>query len=279
MITYRLVTDNEKQNPNLILKKINDYLTSFIGEINVKFIDENSLIINYANSSFNAECLIKSGKILLRTFEDDSITINLIKNISANSGFRIFNNKGYFLPNDPKLLDVSSIGIKPEIMNIFHKIGLIPLFQYLDSLIFFVKDKKNKVYLVNRHYLNFLLNNSNEKINKKELFVLVSADIATFIALFDRGLISLIFPKYQNSDIKVTNLSGFDISKLASDVKLQVTNFRLDKEKQTFIQESTTEKIINKKYLALKIGQDYNYRIIAKKLYKIINISLFYGTN
>lgn len=276
MITYHLVPDNEKQDLNLILKKISDYLTSFTGDITVKFRGNKLLIISYPNASYTAECKIDDKKVVLNTFEDDSVTINLLKNVSSNSGFRIFNTKGYFLPNDPKLMDVSSIGIKREVMDIFKEVNLIPLFQYRDSLIFFCINKKKEVCLINRHYLEFLLISSPQSLISNELFVEVSPDISTFIALFDRGLISLVFPKYQDSDTKITNLSGFNIDKLDKNTSLQVTNFRLDKEKQTFVQESTTEKIVNKNYLSLKVGQDYSYREIDKKLYKIINMSCFY---
>lgn len=122
-----------------------------------------------------------------------------------------------------------------------------------------------------------MLTTSDKQNVTNELSVVVSPDIPTFIALFDRGLISLVFPKYQNGDTKVINLSGFDISKLPKGTTTQVTNFRLDREKQQFIQESTTDKITNDNYIAMKINQDYSYKLTGKKLHKIINISLFFN--
>ncbi len=281
MVTYHLIPDRSAKDLTIILKKISDYLNTFTGDIIVKQQNESEIEIIYSSTSFSATAKVDGEKIILTTHEDDSITINLIKNISNNSNFRIFNVKGYFLPNDPKLMDISSIGIDKKIFDIFKKENLKPVFQYRNSLIFFCLNKKEEVCLINRHYLEYLISNSTplKLRGKDELSIKIADNLSTFIALFDRGLISLVFPKYQNNDTKVINLSGFDIQNLDDNTLLQVTNFRLDKEKQQFIQESTTDKIINKNYLALKINQDYSYKLIEEKLYKIINISCFYGAN
>ncbi|WKZ25575.1 MAG: hypothetical protein QY322_04320 [bacterium] len=275
MVTYLLIPERNGQDLTLIIKKISDYLISFTGDISVKTKSEKEIEIIYTNTSFSAELAVRNSKLTLLTHPDDSITINLVKNIAANSGFRVFNKNGFFLPNDPKLMDVSSVGINERIYKIFKSLKLKPIFQYKDSLIFFCLNQKKEVVLINRHYIEYLIEN-HETPNAKELAVTIAPDIATFIALFDRGLISLVFPKYLNNDTKVVNLSGFDISNLPNNSLLQVTNFRLNKEKQNFIQESTTDKIINKKYLAMKINQDYSYKLEGKKLIKIINVSCFY---
>jgi len=279
MVTYHLIPDRSVKDLSIILSKISDYLNTFTGDITVKQLNESEIEIIYSSTSFSATAKVDGEKIILTTHEDDSVTINLIKNISNNSNFRIFNVKGYFLPNDPKLMDISSVGIDKRIYDIFKKENLKPVFQYRDSLIFFCLNKKEEVVLINRHYLEYLVSTNHQSLITKELFVKIAPDITVFIALFDRGLISLVFPKYQNNDTKIINLSGFDIQKLDDNSLLQVTNFKLDKDKQQFIQESTTDKIINKNYLALKINQDYSYKLIEKVLYKIINISCFNGAN
>lgn len=281
MVTYHLIPDRSAKDLTTILKKISDYLNTFTGDIIVKQQKESEIEIIYSSTSFSATAKVDGEKIILTTHEDDSVTINLIKNISNNSNFRVFNINGYFLPNDPKLMDISSIGIDKKIYDIFKKENLKPVFQYRDSLIFFCLNKDREVCLINRHYLEYLINNTTPpKIHgTDELSVKIADNLCAFIALFDRGLISLVFPKYQNNDTKVINLSGFDIENLDGNSLLQVTNFRLDEDKQQFIQESTTDKIINKNYLSLKINQDYSYKLIDKVLYKIINISCFYGSN
>jgi hypothetical protein len=284
MVTYHLIPDRSVKDLSMILSKISDYLNTFTGDIEIKEkrnedASDESIEIIYSSTSFSASAKVVGEKIILTTHEDDSITINLIKNISNNSNFRIFSVKGYFLPNDPKLMDISSVGIDKRIYDIFKKENLKPVFQYRDSLIFFCLNKKEEVVLINRHYLEYLLVPNPHTLTPSELSVVVSPNVSSFIALFDRGLISLVFPKYQNNDTKIINLSGFDIQKLDDNSLLQVTNFKLDKDKQRFIQESTTDKIINKNYLALKINQDYSYKLIEKVLYKIINISCFNGAN
>ena len=278
MIVHHLIPDNKNKSLAGIVKKISDYFISFTGDIEVKEIGEGQIEIKYSNTSYSAVLKTDDDKVILTTHEDDSITINLIKNIASNSGFRIFNTiHGYFLPNDPKLMDISSIGIDKKIYEILKGENLTPLFQYRDSYIYFCLNEKKEVVLINRHYLEHILTANDKHNMASELTVVVSPDIATFIALFDRGLISLVFPKYQNGDTKVINLSGFNIEKLPKDTTTQVTNFRLDKEKQQFVQESTTDKITNDNYIAMKINQDYSYKLTGKKLHKIINISLFFN--
>ncbi|MEK7169104.1 MAG: hypothetical protein AAB778_03770 [Patescibacteria group bacterium] len=275
MHTYHLIPDRSGQDLAVTLKKISDYLNTFVGDIKIESKNESEIEIAYSNTSFSATVKIDDNKIVLTTHEDDSITINLIKNIASNSGFRIFNTKhNYFLPNDPKLMDISSIGIDKKIYEIFKKENLTPLFQYRDSYIYFCLNKKKEVVLINRHYLEHLLFTNHESLITKELFVKIAPDISVFIALFDRGLISLVFPKYQNSDTKVTNLSGFDIFNLPKDTKLNVINFKFNNDNQAFDQQDTTD-IIPKKYLALKIGQDYTYSSENGKLIKILKCSLF----
>jgi hypothetical protein len=268
MHTYHLIPENKKQDLEKILKKISDYLLSFVGDIIVIKNEElriknyESITISYTNASFTARAEITDNKIILTTFDDDSVTINLIKNVASSGGFRIYNTKGYFLPNDSKLMDTSAIGIDRKIFEIFKNASLTPLFQYQNTLIFFCLNKKGEVVMINRHYLEFLITNPQSPISK-ELSKKVADNTSQFIAMFDRGLISLTF-------------DTLDINKVGKDTVLQVTNFKLDNEKQRFIQTNTTDKIEDKNYLYLKIGQDYSYKLVDNKLYKLINIFVFY---
>lgn len=263
MLKYHLVPENNNPITNII-KKISDYFLSFVGVIEVVNEDE-KLVIKYLNASFTSEVCMAGDVVEVKVFEDDSLTVNLLKNITASGGFRIFNTKrGYFLPNDPKLLEISSVGIKKEIFEILKNVKLTPLFQYRDTLIFFCLDKSGNVVITNRHYLDFLLSQKTSfKIGPHELFKVVATDIASFIALMDRGLIDLTFFK-------------FKINKLPRDVLPQVTNFKLNKEKQKFEQQDTVDKLPTKNYLNIKIGTDYTYTIKNKKLFKIINVFVYY---
>ena len=131
-----------------------------------------------------------------------------------------------------------------------------------------------EIVLVNRHFLEFIINSKEIITNKEEFSVKVAENIGQFIALFDRGLISLNFPKYLNGDVKITNLSGFNLTKLPRNTELQVINFVFDEENQQFNQTDTAD-AIPKKYLALKINQDYTYQMIEDKLTKFVNVSVF----
>lgn len=68
--------------------------------------------------------------------------------------------------------------------------------------------------------------------------VVVAPNIATFIALFDRGLISLT-----NPDSKIINSSKFDLQNLPKNTKLNIINFVFDEVNQNFVQTRYFRKI------------------------------------
>lgn len=139
MLTYQLIPDNLNKSLVGIVKKISDYFISFTGDIETKEIGEGQIEIKYINTSYSAVLKTDDDKVILTTHEDDSITINLIKNIASNSGFRIFNTKhGYFLPNDPKLMDVSSIGIDKKYMKFLKARISLPFFNIVIATSIFV---------------------------------------------------------------------------------------------------------------------------------------------
>ena len=270
-INYYLKPINDSVDLNNTFSKIIEYLLTFIGDIEVKKENNNSAIIYYLETPTVAFLkLEKTGQLTVTISQNDNVTMNLINNQAQSLGFRVYNSQfNCYLPNDVNLYDLTTTKVDQTIKKILDLYHLTPLFQYSGTLIFFCLNKKKEVVLVNRHLLEYLISNSSIKLYKSELSVRVANDISQFIALFDRGLISLT-----NPNSKIINLSGFDIFKLPKDTKLNIINFLYDEKKQSFVQHDTTE-IIPKKYLALKIGQDYTYTMINKKLTKILNVSVF----
>ena len=281
MIHYYLRNIYKNKDSKSNFQKIIDYLLTFVGDIEVKKDTEEKAIIYYLGTPTVAHLkLEKTGQVTVTISKDDNVTINLINNLAQSLGFRVYNPQiNAYLPNDVKIFDLTTIKVDPTIKNVLNQYQLIPLFQYRDTLIFFCLNNKMEVVLVNRHLLEFLISIAKLDLNHQSLVsdefsVKVAENISQFIALFDRGLISLNFPKYLNNDTKITNLSGFNLTKLPRDTELQVINFVFDEENQSFIQTDTSNKI-PKKYLALKIGQDYTYKLVDKKLTKFLNISVF----
>lgn len=253
-------------------EKIIEYLMTFVGDIEVKMENGTSAIVYYIGTPTVAKLnLEKNGQITVTISSDDNVTINLINNRAQGLGFRVYNPQiNAYLPNDVNIFDLTTIKVDPTIKNVLNQYQLTPLFQYRDTLIFFCFNKKMEVVLVNRHFLDYLLALTKpQTLNPKEFSVVVAPNIATFIALFDRGLISLT-----NPDSKIINLSSFNLQKLPANTKLNIINFSFDEENQSFIQTDTSDKL-PKKYMALKIGQDYTYAVLAGKLTKIINCSVF----
>jgi len=116
--------------------------------------------------------------------------------------------------------------------------------------------------------------------------VVVAKDIGHFVSLFDRGLIPLSFYKCLDNDVKVNNLSDFDIDKLQRNIFIEKINFFFDAERQSFSQNSSEiievkkgksllKSLKVKKYLAIKIAQDVGYDLKDNKLIPKLKVSVF----
>jgi len=276
MISYYLRPTTKPQNPENSFNKILEYLISFTGDIEVKKDKDDSATIYYIGTPTTAFLKAeKTGQITVSISNNDNVTINLINNRAQGIGYRIYNPQtNCYLPNDVNILDLTTIKVDPNVKNALSLYHLTPLFQYRDSLIFFCLNNKMEVVLVNRHFLEFIINSEELISNKNEFSVKVADDISQFIALFDRGLINLNFQSNLENKNNIINLSGFNLQKLPKDTKLNIINFVFDEENQSFTQTDILEEL-PKKYLALKIGQDYTYSIMDGKLTKILNVSVF----
>ena len=280
MIQYYLKPTGKQENSKNTFLKIIEYLMTFTGDIEVKKESETSATIYYLGTPTTAEVILeKTGQLTVSISNDDNVTINLINNTAQSLGFRIYNSQiNAYLPNDVNIYDLTTIKVDPSVKNVLNLYQLTPLFQYRGTLIFFCLNKKMEVVLVNRHYLEYLLKVNGQRLIVKELVTVVAPNLAIFIALFDRGLINLNFQANLENKNNIINLSGFNLQKLPKNTKLNIINFKFDEENQSFVQTDTTDKI-PKKYLAMKIGQDYTYSIVGTKLTKILNCSVFLNPN
>lgn len=289
---YHLRSINKSYDSKNSFSKINDYLISFVGDIEVKKESETSGVIYYIGTPMTARMkLEEKGQITVSVNPDDNITINLINNISKNLGLRIYNPQtNSFLLNNVNIIDLTTIKIPPKIKLIFKQYQLNPLFQYRDSLVFFCLAKDNSIHLINRHLLEYLISSSDEKLYISEFSVKVAKNISQFVALFDRGLIPISFYKYLNGNSKVINIAGINIDKLYSDILIFPVYFNFDEKNQSFVQNETTGfpnrievkkggsiiKSMNKiKYAAVKIAGDISYEKVNDKLIPKISISVF----
>ncbi len=289
-VFYHLTNDQNTVDAKSDFKKIIDYLLTFAGDIGVKTRKDGSAVVTYSETPLTAT-LKTSGKlnrqITLTCEKEDNISVNLIKNVTKDINYRIFNPQTLsYLVNDPGILDLTTANVDQQILKIINKYSLTPLFQYRDSLLFLAKDKLGKIHLINRHLLEFLIHNPQKKLFPKHFSVAVASDIGRFVALFDRGLIPLSFYKCLDNDIKNINLSDFDIYKLPRNIVAEVINFTLDVVKQSFVQNDSSlvevkknNDLINslkvKNYLAIKIAGDIGYDLEGKDLTSKLKVSVF----
>jgi len=226
--------------PEIDLKRINDYFLTFLGEVKLP------------------QMAIKGKQIIIDCPDDDRTSIPLIRNLSL----RIFSpHLKAFLPNDPNLLEIDQTN------PVFIQYGLKPIFRYRNSLVFFCRDKAGKIHLINRHLLEYL-NTHPGSPRVKTFSLIVAKNIATFMALSDRGLIPLSY--YQFS--KITNLAGIP---LTSKTLTRIICFQLDETNQTFVQNGRELTKIPKNYLAVKVNPDINYLKKTNRLIPQLNVSVF----
>lgn len=307
-VTYHLTRTGRNTDTINGFQRIIDYLLTFVGDVEVKKESENTVYITYPGTDITSTLKTDTspkltdsqitGQITLVCDTNDTVSINLIKNITGNIGYRIYNPKtNSFLVNDKNIIDLSTSEVDTNISKIFVQYQLTPLFKYNDSLVFFAKDKKGQIHLVNRHLLEYLIQNNETKKFEKEFSVVIAKDISRFVALMDRGLIPHSFHKYVTSDRKILNLSGLNIDETYRDINVNFVYFSFDSQTQSFNQVEfanlpTSLKIksgkslkqeldktfnINGKneYLCLKVAQDINYLKEKNDLIPKINISIF----
>ena len=291
-VHYYLRAENKSQDPSNFLEKINQYLLTFVGDIEVKKESDTTAIIYYVGTPTVAFLnLEKTEQVTVTVNPDDNVTINLINNLSKNVGFRIYNPQtNSYLLNDVNIYDLTTIKVDPTIQNIIKQYHLTPLFQYRDSLVFFAKDSDESIHLINRHLLEYLVSNPQKKLFKKEFSVKVSENISQFVALFDRGLIPVSFHKYLNGNSKIVNLSGLNIEKLYTDMTIFPVYFNFDEENQSFTQnessihpnsinikkgDSIIKNMSDIKYIAIKIAGDISYKKVKEKLVPKVSVSVF----
>lgn len=240
------------------LKRINDYLLTFVGEIEVKLTDGGAEIY-YPETKLTATLVAKKGSLALACPDNDSVTVNLIK----NTGVRVYSKSlQAYLPNNPNLLPVDQTN------PIFTQFGLKPVFRYRNSLVFFCRDSRGQVHLVNRHLLEYLNSNpAPNAVRDKSFSVVVAKNIGRFIALIDRGLIPLDYYQYS----KFINHSGLKLSQADK----RFICFQFDEAGQAFVQTNRELTQIPKNYLAVKVNQDVNYLVRQGKLVPQLNVSVF----
>jgi len=300
MVQYNLVRDNKLGNLISDFNKIVDYLLTFTGDISINKESPGKALISYTGTQITATLItdtnpaakdIESSQMTLNCEDSDGVSINLIKNVLANIGYRVFNPQTQsYLVNDPGVLDLTTGEIDSKIKELIKSNGLKPIFRYRDNLTFFAVDKKGQIHLINRHLLQQVINLSRETGIKikivNDFSVVVAKNIGSFVAMFDRGLISLSFYKNADNDVKVINLSDFDIDKLQRTVDAETIMFTLDRARQTFSQTSSQVLEIKKgkplikslkldKYLAVKIAGDIGYDLSVKPMIPKLKVMVF----
>lgn len=275
--------------------------------------DDNSITISYNNTPIKSILKIKSelplsdtvvsNQMILTCEKVDNVSINLIKGIVKSMGYRIYNPTiESFTATDPNLMDLTTAQTKAGILRIFLKKKMVPIYRYINSLVFYVKDQKDgSIHLINRHLLQYALDTKTDISKADDFSVKFCSDMATFVALADRGMIPTSF--YHALHVKQDkvlhiNLSGFDLNKVDSDLYLSPVFFSLDRDKQQFkplrrrglmildkiekgksLRKYTSELVINhniKPLIAVKYPQDIEFHKDKKgELFPRMNISIF----
>lgn len=290
------------------LNKIIDYLLTFVGEVQVKKNGDNKATIVYTDSPITAELTIDSkpkhsdtkisGQITLTCLNTDNVSVNLIRNAVKNIGFRIYNPKTEsYLVNDPNLLDLTTHQVDKTISKVLLEHQLFPIFQYNGSLVFFGKDKKGRIHLINRHLVEYFVHNPKVKTLPKEFSKVVAQNIGVFVALCDRGITPISYHKYLDGESKIVNLNGINLDKLYRDLEVSLIYFRYDQTNQSFgqteipglpakikvnkggsaVRSITNElkKNISPNYLAIKVAQDVSYSYSKDGLVPVLSASIF----
>lgn len=237
-----------------------------------------------------------SGQMVLTCEKGDHISVNILRNIIRNMGYRVFNPAiGCFDSQDPDLLDLTSLDVNPKIREVLKKHGFDPLFNYKNNLIFFArKTKEEQIYLINSQLLLHLVEKGEKEFIDEDFFKVVADNLGQFIALYDKGLIQGAF--YEKREPFV-NHSGFGFSPLGRDVYLRPVFFKYNAEKQSFEQfnraverrdllkkgdkfkkystKILTDLNIKGKIITAEIMRGIEYEELEKKLIPRFNVGIY----
>lgn len=241
--------------------------------------DQSSITITYDDTGVEALLAINlesklsdtavSSQITLTCEKTDNVSVNLLRGIIKGMGYRVYNPiLGSYAATDPNLMDLTTAEIETQIFKIFKIKKLVPLFRYINSLVFYARNPKDgSIHLTNRHLIQSAIE-AKVDIRKADNFsVSVAPDLATFIALSDRGLIPTAFypTLFADPDLVLhANFSGFDLNQVNCDIYLSPVFFYLNRINQSF------ESLGQKKSISVfdKINQGQSLKKYVQTLVK-----------
>jgi len=208
---------------------------------------------------------IISNQMVLTCEKQDNLSVNLLRNIIRNMGYRVYNpTLGCYNSLDPDLLDLTTFSLDSKVRKIITDNGFMPLFNYRNNLIYFAQSKKDtSIYQINSDILLHLIEKGVSKFEKQDFAIKVASDLGHFIALYDRGIIQ---GGFYDKGREIVNHSGFD-NKLKRDVYVRTVFFEYNGERQSFEQLKGG---VMKRDL-LKKGS--NLKTYPKKILKDLKIS------
>ena len=211
--------------------------------------DSTSITISYDESNTksvlsidpkNTSDTVVSNQMTLICERNDNVSVNMLKNIVKNMGYRVYNPAlESYTAVDPNLMDLTTAAIESKILQIFIMKKLVPLYRFINTLIFYAKDPGDgSIHLINRHLLQSSIDSQVDIAKANNFSLKICQDMATFIALSDRGLVPANFYHAlhnHSGDVLHTNLSGFDLDNVNSDIYLSPVFFSLDRSQQLFV--------------------------------------------
>src|SRR3989344_7595064 len=191
---------------SLDLQKITDQLGTYAGDGIYLKREPDSLTISYENTPIKSVLQIKenskhvdtviSNQMILTCERVDNTSVNLLRNIIKNMGYRDFNpTLGCYNAADPDLLDLTTMRLDERIKKIISQNDYNPIFNYRNNLVYFAQPKgKLAIYQINSDLLLHIIEKGPTSsagkpanFDKKDFAVMVASDLAHFIALYDRG--------------------------------------------------------------------------------------------
>ncbi|BCX15096.1 MAG: hypothetical protein KatS3mg088_779 [Patescibacteria group bacterium] len=243
LINYFISNEGSLDNASLEFDKLVNYLST-LENFRVQIDNQKASLFCFESGkqsflAFREKATsdsIFNNQIVYSCEQNDWQSTKSLNKAIKEYGYRLFNPAlGFFLTNNENLTDLYNTIVEEKLKKIFRKFGLVPLFKYENSLVYYAQDIKNKsVNLVNRHLLEFLLSQEEIFGRKEDFSVKVADDIPRFIALFDRGLIPISFYKTASSKSNVINLSGIDLEETKEKIIVTPVFFEFVPSKQAF---------------------------------------------
>ncbi len=183
---------------------------SHISHSDGKFVATLKQVTSSASAQFG-----NAATIIFQCDETDSFLLGEIRRYSEQLHYRLYDTRlECFLPQNPRLVDLSQFVFTDEAASAFRIANLTPLFRMPPSgdNPYYAKDNETgSIHIINFALMSYFIAYKVSPVRTEELSYPVASTLSDFVSKMDAGLIPFSFYRYFKKSLKTINDSDFSV--------------------------------------------------------------------